>query len=66
MTREEELKELEYRKTMSVVAVGETRKMWTKYECPTCKRNLYVFDRFLYCPHCGQKLDWSISDDFDR
>lgn len=66
MTREEELKELKYREIKSVVDTGERNGIWKKCECPTCKRKLYAFCRSHYCPHCGQKLDWSIIDDFDR
>ena len=63
MTREEELKEIKYRKAMSVVMLFERKKMWAKCECPTCEAKLYVFERHPYCPHCGQKLDWSALDD---
>lgn len=66
MTREEELKELKYRKAMSVVMFFERKKIWAKCECPTCKAKLFVVERHPYCPRCGQKLDWSIIDDFDR
>ena len=26
--------------------------------CPICGRDV-LMDRFDYCPHCGQALDWS-------
>lgn len=29
--------------------------------CPNCKRG--VSEDNEYCPHCGQKLDWSDSDE---
>jgi hypothetical protein len=43
------------------------------YDCPVCDRkfickngkgNVWFFDtRRIYCPNCGQKIDWSESDD---
>ena len=63
MTRKEELKELKYRESMSIVAIGEKMGIWTKCECPTCNRRLDAYDGFPYCPRCGQKLDWGILRD---
>ena len=65
MTREEELKELEYREQKKVV-VFENRDsdgFRVLCECPTCDERLNEFDEFYYCPYCGQKLDWSELDD---
>lgn len=28
------------------------------YNCPNCSKVNATF-KFSYCPHCGQKLDWS-------
>ena len=63
MTRKEELKELKYRKTMSIVMIGGRMGIWIKCECPTCNRRLNTYDGFQYCPRCGQKLDWGILHD---
>ena len=30
--------------------------------CPICGRDV-LMDRFDYCPHCGQALDWSDTND---
>ena len=64
MTREEELKELSYRNQRKVVAFTDADG-WEICECPTCREDLDDLDRFDYCPYCGQKLDWSVLDDFD-
>lgn len=29
--------------------------------CPNCKRDVFEDDE--YCPHCGQRLDWSDDDE---
>lgn len=59
MTREEELKELKYRKERKVIALKDGSDGFrTLCECPTCDRGLSEFDVFDYCPYCGQKLDW--------
>lgn len=66
MTREEELKELRYREQRKILIVTDgyvDDEPWTLYECPTCTEELDELDRFAYCPHCGQKLDWSVLDD---
>lgn len=31
--------------------------IWHKYGCGSCDNELDW--KFLYCPYCGQKLDWS-------
>lgn len=32
--------------------------------CPSCGKHYEVdYDRYDYCPNCGQKLDWSDGDD---
>lgn len=28
------------------------------YKCPKCM-DIVIEERFNYCPHCGQRLDWS-------
>lgn len=60
MTREEELKYREARE-VRILKVGEGFR--TLCKCPTCDKGFNEFDRFDYCPHCGQKLDWSVLDD---
>lgn len=61
MTREEELKELEYRdvRGVRILKKGDDDGFRALCRCPTCDKWLNEFDRFDYCPHCGQKLDWS-------
>lgn len=64
MTREEELKELKYREQKKIiVVVNGSDGFRTLCKCPTCDKGLNEFDRFGYCPYCGQKLDWSVLDD---
>nr|DAK30736.1 MAG TPA: zinc-ribbon containing domain protein [Caudoviricetes sp.] len=65
MTREEELKELEYRKERKVRVFkhGCCGVFTALYKCPTCGERLNEFDMLDHCPHCGQKLDWSVLDD---
>ena len=30
------------------------------YECPNCKSHIFhIWDSAIYCPYCGQALDWS-------
>ena len=62
MTREEELKELKYREQKKVVVVRRVN-LRSICKCPTCDKRLNEYDEFDYCPHCGQKLDWSVLDD---
>jgi len=31
------------------------------YKCPECG-DTYIFNDFNYCPMCGCKIDWQISD----
>lgn len=35
------------------------------FNCPSCKLEYYVtdYEDFNYCPNCGQKIDWSETDD---
>lgn len=65
MTRKEELKELKYREGRKVRVFkhgyGGVFTAW--YKCPTCGERLNEFDMLDHCPHCGQKLDWSVLDD---
>lgn len=64
MTREEELKELKYREQKKVIVFkGGSDGFRTLCKCPTCDKGIYEFNRFDYCPYCGQKLDWSVLDD---
>lgn len=63
MTREEELQELEYREQKKVVVVRRVNLL-SKCKCPTCDKGLNEFDRFDYCPYCGQKLDWERTFDY--
>ena len=57
MTREEELKELEYRRYKQICTETNYEGLTTAF-CPTCKEHLYGADMFDFCPSCGQKLDW--------
>lgn len=66
MTREEELKELKYREKAKVIAYIDWEDFpsdWVTCECPSCREGLSNEDKFAFCPHCGQKLDWSVLDD---
>ena len=51
MTREEELKELKYRK-FKQVGVETDYNGLTKVYCPTCKETLFGADMYDFCPHC--------------
>ena len=64
MTREEELKELGYREKKKVVRVADRggNYIWTSCECPTCREEQDDITYNAYCPHCGQKLDWSVTE----
>lgn len=34
------------------------------YDCPNCEKSYEIeCDDYKYCPNCGQKLDWSESDE---
>lgn len=38
--------------------------VYDMYECPGCGENYELeYDEYKYCPNCGQKLDWSESDE---
>lgn len=63
MTREKELKELKFREPRKVVVVRKVG-LRSKCKCRTCKEELDDLDRFAFCPYCGQKLDWSVLDDW--
>ncbi len=28
------------------------------FRCPTCEARIYIIGEAIYCPRCGQKLDW--------
>lgn len=33
------------------------------YDCPNCEKSYEIeFDKYDYCPSCGQKIDWSEVD----
>lgn len=33
------------------------------YDCPNCEKSYEIeFDKYDYCPSCGQKIDWSEAD----
>lgn len=35
------------------------------WKCPFCENSFEVdFQEYDYCPNCGQKIDWSESDDY--
>ncbi len=38
---------------------GELVTIEKAYNCPSCNLTLWELDKFEYCPHCGQTLDWS-------
>lgn len=64
MTREEELKELEYRMPKKILYVdGLYPDYWEKFDCPSCYNYLGEKRGYAFCPYCGQKLDWSVLDD---
>lgn len=60
MTREEEMKELEYRDARGVRILKKEDDEGFRALCkyPTCDKGLNEFDGFDYCPYCGQRLDW--------
>ena len=64
MTREEELKELKYREQKKVVWVTDRdgKGFWDYCECPTCRGELDDIACTAYCPYCGQRLDWRITE----
>ena len=34
--------------------------VWDEWLCPCCGKRYEVdYDDYDYCPHCGQKIDWS-------
>lgn len=34
--------------------------VWDEWICPCCETRYEVdYEEYDYCPHCGQKLDWS-------
>ncbi len=35
------------------------------FSCPVCNKRWSVSNskKYIYCPHCGQKLDWSVKYD---
>lgn len=65
MTREEKLKELEYRVPKKVEMFGneDDYECSERFYCPTCGEELDECDWYDYCPYCGQKLDWVIFHD---
>jgi hypothetical protein len=39
--------------------VNHEKTFWTyKHFCPECSEQFKI-ENFKYCPHCGQRLDWS-------
>lgn len=42
--------------------IGE--KPYIKYSCPKCDNKYQLIKNYgKYCPHCGQRLDWSECND---
>ena len=38
--------------------------VYDTWECPNCGSTFeFEYDRYNYCPDCGQKIDWSDIDD---
>lgn len=38
--------------------------VYDTWECPNCSKSYEVdYDDFDYCPNCGQKIDWSKSNE---
>lgn len=38
--------------------------VYDTWECPNCGSTFELeYDRYNYCPDCGQKIDWSDIDD---
>lgn len=34
------------------------------WNCPCCEKTYEVdYDKYDYCPKCGQAIDWSVEDD---
>ena len=59
------MKELKFREDGSAVTRLERIDTRAECKCPACGRNIQAFEIFQYCPGCGQKLDWSVLDDWD-
>ena len=39
---------------------GEDEAVYDAWNCPYCGTHYQmIFDKHDYCPHCGQRLDWS-------
>lgn len=32
--------------------------------CPNCRSQLFDFEKTKYCGECGQKLDWSVENEY--
>lgn len=46
-----------------IVIVEHGDKVSTKYECPTCKSNMWYNPKFeddFRCRRCSQRIDWSL------
>lgn len=42
----------------------EGNMIYDMYECPNCGKSYEIdYDRYDYCPECGQKIDWSKEDE---
>ncbi len=42
----------------------EGNLIYDMYECPNCGKSYEIdYDRYDYCPECGQKIDWSKEDE---
>ena len=68
---EDYLKILEHEKTLQELLEKETPKkvieaaayQYTRAaKCPVCNKRYSMSNskKYIYCPHCGQKLDWSV------
>ena len=43
---------------MKAIKVEKCSENLEIYRCPVCKRYVTI-DEHIYCPKCGQLLDWS-------
>lgn len=65
MTHDEESKEL-YEKEKPKKPIVKEYFYGTKFYCPKCNSNLNYripISDIKYCCECGQKIDWSYSDE---
>ena len=59
---EEALEKQIAKKPIGKFRIGEFRYS-PHYSCPTCKEEVQINYDMTYCLDCGQKLDWSETDE---